>query len=80
MFLVHTIFTKIRNGVFPPKENGPFSSQIKNFKKEYILVFILNINNNHQECIFFHRSLRSSNDYWLGFFFFLEKNVIVLIK
>ena len=31
MFLVHTIFTKIRNGVFPPKENGPFSSQIKNF-------------------------------------------------
>ena len=63
MFLVHTIFTKIRNGVFPPKENGPFSSQIKNFKKEYILVFILNINNNHQECIFFHRSLRSSNDY-----------------
>ena len=22
--LVHTIFTKIRIGVFPPKENGPF--------------------------------------------------------
>ena len=73
MFLVHTIFTKIRNGVFPPKENGPFSSQIKNFKKEYILVFILNINNNHQwDCVRMGGDIQMIT-VWVFFFFFWKK-------